>query len=202
MLFRFTGVIALCAAWMTASTAWSATPDPAVLDALATQTRNIQDCVQTGLVRYPDLFGRVDINVTIETDGTVSSADIENSSLNDVQTAQCVQQVIGKATFAARAEPLKFTWPFVVARDSKMRLPKHISAALETCERDRSQDALAILAVQVKAVATRASAVRSAPIMGDSPDWEACIVNVFSKATYPKNMKNIRVYELHLYPRK
>ena len=63
----------------------------------------IRHCYQRALRRDPDLAGKVVVEFVIAADGTVSSAEIEPTTLGHRRTEECVRKRILRMTFPAPA---------------------------------------------------------------------------------------------------
>jgi len=63
------------------------------------QMNQIRHCYEQQLQRFPDLEGRLDIEFTIDAEGTVTSAQVEDSSVENDAMEQCVVGVIKRFLF-------------------------------------------------------------------------------------------------------
>lgn len=85
-----------------------ATGDPIILGALEkslidgvikVNLRDIGQCYERGLQERPDLSGKLTIKFVIAKDGTISSATVKSTTMNDPATERCVCDVFLKMQF-------------------------------------------------------------------------------------------------------
>ncbi|MFK7985943.1 MAG: VIT domain-containing protein [Sandaracinaceae bacterium] len=75
-----------------------------------------QRCFRRAASRNPGLVGgRLQVRVTVGTDGRVSAAQIANSTMSDPSVAACVLSLLRQQRFAPRPSPVTVTVPFVFA---------------------------------------------------------------------------------------
>lgn len=80
----------------------------------ATESRDvIAACYSIGLADDPNLNGRVVVRFTVGTDGKVSSARVESSTIHDDNVEQCVLSTVRSWTFAAGSRSQTFDYPFI-----------------------------------------------------------------------------------------
>lgn len=75
----------------------------------------VRRCYERALEKKPALRGRVTVNWRIEPDGSVSSAKVQNSTLLDDQTEQCIVASVGTWTFPKPVGGwVSITYPFAL----------------------------------------------------------------------------------------
>lgn len=87
----------------------------AIRKVVADNIDEIRHCYNEGLVRDPQLAGRVVVTFVIGTSGAVSSSQVAESTVRDVQVGNCIATTVGSWTFPApEGGSVTVTYPFVL----------------------------------------------------------------------------------------
>ncbi|MBX2801781.1 MAG: AgmX/PglI C-terminal domain-containing protein [Myxococcales bacterium] len=97
-------------------------PDPrlraSIKEVIRSYAPQIRNCYERQLRKQPSLQGRLVVAFTIEEDGKVSAAAIEDSTLQAEEVEQCLLRQLTDMTFPAPEQPpLEVRWPFVFATE-------------------------------------------------------------------------------------
>jgi TonB family protein len=76
----------------------------------------VRYCYEQGLARDPALSGKVSIQFTIDTTGSVSAATVADSTLSDEKVASCIAKAVKRWTFPkpTGGGSVVVTYPFVL----------------------------------------------------------------------------------------
>jgi len=91
--------------------------DPAVIRRVLKQhTPAIRTCYDQALARNPALSGRMSLRWTVETDGTVSKAEVQSLPAEDAEFGKCLVGVLRGMQFPRLAGgQVTITYPFVLS---------------------------------------------------------------------------------------
>ena len=83
---------------------------------LRAHINEVRLCYNQGLVRDPELSGKVSIQFTIGASGSVASATVADSTLSDENVANCIAKAVKRWTFPkpTGGGVVAVTYPFVL----------------------------------------------------------------------------------------
>ncbi len=119
-------VVVLALALLPDSPAALSAPEPrtsidreAVKAVIMKHARLIRACYESALRRRPDLEGRLSVRFTIAASGSVTSAEVVQSTLKDRELEECVLGVVRRMVFPPHPEPpVVIVYPFVFSNPS------------------------------------------------------------------------------------
>jgi TonB family protein len=89
-------------------------PAEAVRDAVQSHLKEVRSCYERELAQHPTLEGKVEVAVTVDVDGSVSSAEAVRSSLSGRAVGDCLAARVRTWTFppSKAGQAAQLTLPF------------------------------------------------------------------------------------------
>jgi outer membrane biosynthesis protein TonB len=89
-------------------------PSEVIKSTIQKNVTQLKTCYDQQLAKNPDLEGRMKIHFTIEEDGTVSGAGVEDGEMANRKLRECLEKTVSRMTFpASKAGKTQITYPLM-----------------------------------------------------------------------------------------